>query len=259
MKRVVVAYGPHPSQKGELLLPASASPFPVVVVFHGGFWRAKYGLDVTHSIATDLCSQGIAVWNVEYRRVGEEGGGYPGSFHDVTAALDFLESIAAEYTLDLGRVLLTGDSAGGQIAQWLGRGSRPSSPFELPRVRPIAVVALAPVSNLQEAYDLDLGGGAVRALLGGSPQDVASHYDATSPAARLPLGVPVTIFHGDADDIVPVTMSRTFVRAARLAGDRAELIELAGDGHFVFHDPRGAAWADVRAHLLNRLRAPDHP
>ena len=114
-----IAYGPGPQQFGELRLPDGAGPHPVVIVVHGGCWLAEYDLGYMSSLAAALTADGVATWSIEYRRVGDDGGGWPGTFDDVGAAADHLREIAAEHELDLERVVAVGHSAGGHLALWL--------------------------------------------------------------------------------------------------------------------------------------------
>jgi len=192
-------------------------------------------------LAVDLATRGIAAWNVEYRRVGQEGGGWPGTLEDVAAAADRLAGVDE---VDAVRVVTCGHSAGGHLALWLA--ARPRIPSGMPgadpRVAPVAAIAQAGVCDLERARRDDLGGGAVEGLLG--PPDAARDAVA-SPAALAPLGVPQLLVHGDADDIVPVSQSR---HHAALDPD-AELVELAGVDHFEVIEPASTAWVAV----LDRL------
>jgi pimeloyl-ACP methyl ester carboxylesterase len=194
-------------------------------------------------LAVDLASRGIAAWNVEYRRVGQDGGGWPGTLEDVAASVDRLAEVDG---VDATRVATCGHSAGGHLALWLaGRHRVPAgAPGANPRVRPVAAVAQAGVCDLEQAWRDDLGGGAVTELLG-PHDDAPERYAAASPAALAPLGVPQLLVHGDADDIVPVSQSRCH---AALDPD-AELVELAGVDHFEVIEPASDAWATV----LDRL------
>ena len=192
-------------------------------------------------LAFDLAARGIAAWNVEYRRVGQEGGGWPGTLEDVAAAVDRLADVDE---VDAARVVTCGHSAGGHLALWLAARPRipPGMPGADPRVTPVAAIAQAGVCDLDRARRDDLGGGAVEGLLG--PPDKARDA-AASPAALAPLGVPQLLVHGGADDIVPVSQSRNH---ASLDPD-AELVELAGVDHFEVIEPASPAWAAV----LDRL------
>jgi acetyl esterase/lipase len=250
----VVRYGEHPDQVANLHLPAAdGGPWPVAVVVHGGFWRERWDRTTTTPLALDLAARGVAAWNVEYRRVGQDGGGWPGTLEDVAAAVDHLAAIDA---VDAERVAAVGHSAGGQLALWLAARDRlPSgAPGSVPRVRVRGAVALAGVADLALGHAQALGGGACAAFLGGGPEDVPDRYAAASPAALLPLHVPVGLVHGGVDDVVPPEQSRAYAAAARAAGDDVELVELAGAGHFDVVDPRHEAWVAARA-LLERLLA----
>lgn len=246
-----LAYGPHPSQVGDVYLP-DAPGAPVVCLFHGGFWRMPYGRDQMIPLAEDLVALGMAVWNVEYRRLGE-GGGWPSTLEDVAASIDFLaERVAQGDALDLSRVATVGHSAGGQLALWVAGGGRPGS-AGTPRVKVRAAVGQAAVSDLNQAADLHLSDDVASEWLGGSPAEVPDRYAFASPHARLPLGLPHLLVHGTEDDVVPVAMSRAYARAARAAGDAAALVEVPGAGHFVHLDVQSPAWAAVRGWLLQEL------
>jgi acetyl esterase/lipase len=226
-----IEYGEDPSQFGELSLPDGRAR-GVVVVIHGGFWRAAYGLDLGRPLARSLTGHGWAAWTIEYRRVGN-GGGAPETLDDVAAAIDVL----GDLSLPLDRVVTVGHSAGGHLATWAA--SRGRHPRWKTRVKVTGVVSQAGVVDLRKAHDGHLGNGAVEAFLGhppGPPDDPAD------PMQQLPLEVPVHCVHGVDDDVVPITQSRTYVAAARAAGARAELTEVPGD-HFVVIDPDSDTWA----------------
>ena len=160
------------------------------------------------ALAADLARRGVAAWNVEYRRVGQDGGGWPGTFEDVAAAVDRLAEVDE---VDAARVATCGHSAGGHLALWLAARHRlpDEAPGAEPRVRPVAAIAQAAVCDLERAWRDDLGGGAVAGLLG-SFEDVPDRYAAASPAALAPIGVAQLLVHGSADDIVPVSQSRDY-------------------------------------------------
>ena len=239
-----VAYGAHPDQVANLHLPAGdGGPWPCVVLLHGGFWRTGWDRTLMTPLAVDLAAQGIAVWNVEYRRVGQDGGGWPGTLDDVAAAVDHLAEVDV---VNAEHVATCGHSAGGHLALWLAGRHRVSDgmPGARPRIRPVAAVAQAAVCDLERAWRDDLGQGAVAGLLGAFDA-VPERYAAASPAALAPLGVPQLLVHGEADDIVPVAQSRE--HTAR--DPYAELIELDGADHFDLIDVRHPSWPDV----VNRL------
>ena len=252
----VLHYGDGPSQHVELSLPAGpATELSVVVVLHGGFWKAAYGSDLGAPLAADLVTYGVAVWNVEYRRVGE-GGGWPETLLDVAAAVDLLESkgqAAAGGRLDLSRVVALGHSAGGQLAVWAaGRGRLPAgAPGAAPKVLVSGAVSQAGVLDLVRASALGLGGGAVDHLLGGGPGDVPERYAVASPVALAPLGVPVTVVHGLHDVVVPPEISERYAAAA---SGEVTAVFLPEVGHFEVIDPAHAAWAASRDAVLRLAR-----
>lgn len=234
-----IAYGDHPSQFGELTLPA-AHPRGVAVVVHGGFWRSRFGLELGRPLAADLAAAGYAAWNIEYRRVGGDGG-WPATFDDVAAALDLL----AGRDLPLDRVVAVGHSAGGHLATWLA--ARPGLPTDAPGAAPAVrlrgVVSQAGVLDLVDAERRGVGNGAASDLLGGGPDDVPERYSLASPVERLPIGVRVVCVHGTADVNVPIRQSERFVAAA---GADAELVTLPGADHFAVIDPETPAWKACR-------------
>lgn len=205
-------YGPAACQAGELYLPDVPSP-PVVWLLHGGFWRLPYGRDQMHAIAYELAGRGYSVWNVGYRRVGERGGGWPGTFDDVSAGLDYVADLAARgIELDLGRVAVAGHSAGGLLALWWAAHQT----HKLLRQR--VAIGLAPLLDLVQAHTSNPRAGIVTDLLGGPPAAEPLRYALASPRALLPLGVPQWIVHGRVDDRLPVAIARDYVEAARAAG-----------------------------------------
>jgi acetyl esterase/lipase len=219
-------YGDDPSQELDLRRPAGEGPHPVVVVLHGGFWRAPYTRRNTSALSAALTNAGWATANVEYRRLGP--GAYRPLLDDVLAARRHLDGIHG-----LGRMVALGHSAGGHLALWLAAAGGATG-----------AVALGSVSDLEAAASEHLGNDAAQELLGGEPSEVAAAYDEADPARRLPLGVPHVLVHGAADDRVPIEHAR---RYAKRAGDECRLVELEGVDHFDVIDPRTAAWPAVRA------------
>ena len=241
-----IAYGSDPQQYGELRRPSGTAPCPVVVVVHGGFWLSQYDLSLMVPVCETLTIEGLATWNVEYRRLGDPGGGWPGTFLDVGAATDHLRSLAPQHGLELRRTITLGHSAGGQLALWIA-GRRWIRSGELARPRPFkprGAVSLAGVLDLRRAYDV--GFQSVATLMGGSPTEFPARYEAASPAALIPLGVPQVLVHGTADPIVPVWMSEEYQREATARGDEVKFIPLEGVGHLELIDPKSAAWPTVR-------------
>jgi pimeloyl-ACP methyl ester carboxylesterase len=214
---------------------------PLVAVFvHGGFWRARWAADTIAPLAR-ACADAEPhpwVWNLEYPRVGMPGGGWPGTAAAVRDALGAAVQAAG------GRpVVVIGHSAGGHLALWAAAH------------HPVALaVALAGVCDLEEGVTTGIGNGAVLELLGADPD--SELYAAASPIARLPLGSPVLLIHGDADEDVPIAQSRRFHTAALAAGDDCELHELPGGGHFEVIDPAGRAWPILSGRLAALVAGP---
>lgn len=219
-----IDYGDDPSQWGELSLPAG-TPRGTVVVVHGGFWKAEYGIEYAQPLVPSLLAAGWATWAVEYRRVGN-GGGVPQTLDDLVASMDVL----AEQDI-AGPVVAVGHSAGGHLATWLA-----AQDLAAPVTH---VVSQAGVLDLVAAHEAGLGGGAVEAFLGHAPGPGDADVD---PIRQVPLDVPVWCVHGTGDGIVPISQSRAYVEAATAAGATAELVEVEGD-HFVVIDPASDAWA----------------
>lgn len=240
-----IDYGSDESQFGELTRADAEPVVGTVVIVHGGFWRARYGLELGRPLARDLAGHGYDCWNIEYRRVGN-GGGWPATLEDVAAAFDRL----ADLDVDATRVVAIGHSAGGHLVTWAGgRAKLPvGTPGAAPAVTVTAAVAQAGVLDLAVAQRTGVGGTAVSDLLGGTPAQVAERYAAADPIRQVPLAVPVLCVHAPGDDTVPIALSRAYVAAASAAGGAAALREAAGD-HFTVIDPAGPAWSIVRAAL----------
>lgn len=246
-------YGPDPLPYGDLRLPAGPGPHPVIVMLHGGFWRARFDLEYAGHPCAALTAAGAATWNVEYRRIGNPGGGWPGTLLDVALALDYLRELAPAYDLDLGRVVTMGHSAGGHLALWLAaRGRIPAgATLHTPHPLPLrAAVALAGVADLRRAWELGLSKTVVQTFLGGTPDEVPERYAMASPAALLPLGVPQVLVHGTDDASVPFEIAERYYTAAVARGDEIQLVTLPGAGHFEVVDPDSREWPAVVGAVL---------
>lgn len=238
--RTTISYGPDPSQFGVLSIPSSlAGLAPVVVLIHGGFWRATYDLHLMDDLADDLAGRGFAAWNVEYRRVGQPGGGWPGTLADAAAAVDAPAELATAQSIDLRRVAVVGHSAGGHLALWsAGRELLPpGAPGHGPRVVPAMVIGLGPVGDLRAAQRLRLSDDATGELLGGPPTTFPDRYDVATP--RIPTTVTGIVVRGTDDDIVPADCT------IPPAATHLEVIDVPGDDHFDLIDPTSASWASV--------------
>ena len=235
-----IAYGGDAFQFGEIRLPKGTGPFPVVMNIHGGFWRSQYSLDHAGHLCAALGEAGIATWNIEYRRLGNPGGGGKGTFGDVRRAADYLPTLADAYPLDLNRVVVMGHSAGGHLALWVAACPPFDDAFKFK-----GVVALAPVADLVMAWQLGLSNNAVEQLMGGSPTDQPLHYALSNPIQRLPLGIPQIVVHGVQDEIVPIAIAEHYVNVAQSQGDFCILERLPTAGHFEVIDPATREWGVV--------------
>ncbi len=261
-----IAYGTDPLQFGELRVPSTKGPHPVAIVIHGGCWVSKLGnmderavaMDNMRPVAAALTEAGIATWNVEYRRLGNTGGGWPGTFQDVARAADFIRTLAKANQLDLARVVAIGHSAGGHLAMWLAARSKLPKTSDLYINNPLALSA---VVDLDGPPDLKAtipvqqpicGTPVITNLIGGSPDEQPDRYRAASPIELLPLGVRQEVFAGRmfAAQVPP------YEAAAKKAGDDLHTTVLANAGHFVFIDPQSDVWPQVIAAVLRLLSKP---
>lgn len=239
-----LSYGTDPNQFGELRLPQDKNKtlFPVVMNIHGGFWRAKYDLVHAGNLCAALTAKGVVTWNIEYRRIGNPGGGWPGTFEDVRTAHRYLAQIAPKYKLDLHRSAVMGHSAGGQLALCLA-GHEPSIKH---------VVSLAGVVDLQQAWEQHLSDNAVASFLGGKPGSVPEHYREADPM-QLSIKATQWLIHGAADDVVPASFSRNYAEQKRGRGEDVHYLEVSTAGHYELIDPRSNAWPKVENTVLHLL------
>jgi acetyl esterase/lipase len=287
----VLSYGPGQDQVADLRLPAAErlgeERVPLVIFLHGGFWRAAYDRTHTGPLAAALAAEGVAVCTPEFRKVGQSGGGWPGTFDDVAAAVDILPGLVAGRLAEasgqtggagagvapegaaatasgpetaagdrknspLGRVVYAGHSAGGHLALWAaGRHRLPAgTSWRSGGPGCDGVVALAAVSDLVSGFQRRLGNGAVAELLGGGPARYAERYALTDPAVLLPTGIPAILLHGRHDDEVPCELSAQHAARARAVGDDVAFLPMTGAGHYEVIDPLSEEWDDVRAAFL---------
>ncbi len=258
-------YGPGDLQFGDLRLPrlTPGQRAPVLVFVHGGWWKAKYGLAYGGHLCAALKHAGVATWSVEYRRVGDLGGGWPGTFQDVAAAYDYLQPLAKSYPLDLTRVVVAGHSAGGHLAFWLaGRPHLPenSQLAGLRAFRPMrAVIALAGAVDLR--LTIDLSGyftfahdkHEVQNLMGGSPAEHPERYRSGNPGELLPLNVPQYLLQGTRDDQIPPQLPARWAERGRQLGEQVTVELIPGADHFDLVDPQSKAWPHVLATMRKTL------
>jgi acetyl esterase/lipase len=258
-----IAYGPDSLEFGDLRLPPEPTrrPYPVAVIIHGGCWVARYAtLRNTAALADALTRDGIATWNIEYRRADRPGGGWPGTFLDVAQAVDYVRTLAPRYGLDTTRVVVMGHSAGGHLALWVAARLRLSvkSPLATTTV-PLAlrgVVSLAGPPDLSAYYAPDTAscGEGVAELLGGPPDRMATRAHDGSPASFFPLGVRQAWIGADDDHIVPPAVQLApYADAARRAGDQVELTVIPHASHFELIAPASVAYPQVRSAVLSLI------
>lgn len=234
---VRIPYGPDPVQFGDLRIPPGRGPFPLVIFLHGGFWKAEYNLLHAGHVCAALKAAGVATWNLEYRRLGEPGGGWPGTLEDVVHGGEHVRKLARSYPLDLRRTVAAGHSAGGQLALYLAAQMA---------VDLRGVVSLAGVTDLRRAWVLRLSNGIVAKFAGGTPDQVPQRYAAASPIELLPIAPQQRLVHGTADEVVPFEMSERFAKKSH----NSKLIPLKGAGHFELIDPRTPEWKVVERSIV---------
>jgi acetyl esterase/lipase len=234
----------------DVRLPPGNGPRPLVVVVHGGFWKAEFGRAHAGPQSVGLAGAGYVVATVDYRRVGQPGGGWPGTFDDLAALTDAVPELvktALPDRVDTTRTVLVGHSAGAHLAAWAAARHRLPKESSWQRSDPldVSLVSLAGVLDLELSERLGLGGHAASRLLGGSPRHQRDRYSLANPTALLPTGGRLIAVHGTRDDTVPVEMSRRYVDQALTAGDQVELVEIDDCGHYELIDPLSAAWPAV--------------
>jgi len=236
-----LAYGADPNQFLDLRLPKETKQQSGLVInIHGGFWRAKYSLDHAGHLCAALTAKGLATANLEYRRVGNEGGAWPGTFEDIRSAYQFLVQNAGKHRLDARRVVVMGHSAGGQLALCLA--AHESSVTR--------VISLAGVVDLRRTLELHLSNDAVVEFLRGTPTEVPDHYREADP---MQLSMPHTrqwLIHGTNDDTIPPEFRRNYVAAKKKQHEDVQLTEIANADHFDLIDPRSKAWIQVEQAVL---------
>ncbi|WP_430333156.1 alpha/beta hydrolase family protein [Rhodococcus sp. ACT016] len=247
MPRTRIEYGPEAQQFGHFYAPEghAGEPVPVVMVIHGGYWSGKYHLNLGTSFSVELSRSGVAVWNVEYRRIGA-GGRWPEMSADVVAALVAIAGPVADASpvpLDLDRVRVVGHSAGGQLAVWLA-GQRDTT------VRPELVVSQAGALDMASAAERGRRISYIEDLFGVPFESDPDLYRSASPQHRVPIGVPVVCLHGTEDAQVPAKVASRYCDAARAAGDPVELNLIEGEDHFAFLDPNTRSWKLSREVLV---------
>lgn len=269
-----IKYGTEPTSFGELQLPDSkAGPFAVAVLIHGGCWRSDRGsTESFRAMANALVADGIATWNIEFRRVGHDGGGWPGTFVDLGKAVDLLAKLSREHPLDLSRIVLVGHSSGGHFAAWLATRKQLPRTSAIRGEPSIDVRGVVMADAFIDPLVIDSKGvdGKIYCddplldrLVGGPAAKRKEQLREISPIAWLPWGTrqeyvvssrryPVTPPRPLADGRTTMTMP-DYPALARVAGDaiNVDIVEDAGHGDFTKADT--AAFAAVRRAALRLL------
>ncbi len=229
-----VKYGTDPLNFADARWPSTKKPWPVVMNIHGGFWRAAYDLTHAGHLCTAMTKAGIATFNIEYRRVGDPGGSWPGTFEDIRNAYAHLQQNAAAMGCDPARLAVMGHSAGGHLAVCLAGHDRTVT----------RVVSLAGVLDLLKACELHLSNNAVVEFLGGTPEQMPDHYKEASPF-ELPMKAKQVVIAGSKDDVVPPDFSSRYAAEKKKRGETVEFVEIHDAGHFDVIDPRTKAFQMV--------------
>jgi acetyl esterase/lipase len=240
-----ITYGSDSNQFVDLRIPATPPPHPVVFFIHGGYWRSQYDLTHAGHVCQALKNAGIATWNVEYRRVGNPGGGWPGTFEDIRSACRALQEHGEDKDpqFDLKRLCVAGHSAGGQLALCLAAHEKSVA----------RVFSLAGVLDLRRAWELHLSNDAAAQFLGGSPKEVPEHYREASPAEQA-ISATQKLIHGTADTSVPYEIGQSYAERKKKSSEKVELITLPNIGHFEIVDPSSAVWSKVLGVFVSLTR-----
>lgn len=247
------SYGLDSLQFGELWIPENNTPHTTVIMIHGGCWLSIYpGTELMDLIAEDLSQNGFAVWNIEYRRLGHNGSGYPGTFLDTANGADYIGEIASEYDLPLDKVIATGHSAGGHLAGWLASRKKISEDSPLYSEDPVeihGVISLAGINNLENYANYGsapCGDQTVEKLVNLEERGDDAYAD-TSPVEMLPIGIPFIEVNAAFDSPVPPFFGYQFIQSAEEAGDPAKHVLLEEAGHFEMIHSETDEWAEIRS------------
>jgi len=248
-----ITYGSDPSQYAELRVPDGSGLHPLVILIHGGCFKAAYATaQYFGAMADALKEDRIATWNIEYRRLGQTGSGWPGTYLDVGQAVDHVRTIASEYHLDLGRVAVVGHSAGGHLAMWTAARRRLPKASELYVADPLPVRGVMDLAGPVDmtanipGYEALCRDTVISSVLGGTPAAVPDHYAQASAIKLLPLGIPQVLVLGTHEDYVPLALVDAYVHAATQAGDQVRRILIPGAGHFEIASPLAFTWPQIK-------------
>jgi acetyl esterase/lipase len=256
----VLHYGPHSLQFGQLWLPDAPAPHPLVVFIHGGCWLNAYDVEHGKPLASALAARGFAVWSVEYRRIGDAGGGWPGTLQDVGSAIDYVRVLAQQFPVDLSRVVLTGHSAGGHLTLW-GAARAGFQPDSALYVRDAFVargaIGLAAIADLA-LYSAGQSSceQATLALMGGGSEQHPERYAAASPTRLVPWATPTRLIHGREDGIVPLAQANALAAAAAGSDQQIPITWIDGAGHFDLIHPGTKAFQALLTALDEMAASP---
>nr|WP_255549396.1 prolyl oligopeptidase family serine peptidase [Corynebacterium sp. TAE3-ERU12] len=232
-------------------------------MIHGGGWTQQSTLEGMNALASDMVSRGVAVWNIEYRGTvpGADAatdpniGGWPGTYDDVAAAIDFIPNLhsSSPVALDLSRVVVTGISAGGNLTAWVSTRQvlPPEAPGANPGFIPLAYVPVAGVYDMALAHSRQ--DRFVAALLGGTPEDVPDHYRLASPAQNIDITKQLTILHGRNDQVVNVEQATVYADRIAAAGGTVDVRLFDDAAHSSWADPNAVPWQSAREAILDHL------
>lgn len=252
-----ITYGAETSQFASLWMPGGAVKPPIVVIVHGGCWSTAYpDLTMMNPVADALQRRGIAVWNVEYRRAEEAGGGWPGTYEDIDHALAKLQEVAASRALDGQRMVIIGYSAGAQLALISAQRFKNDSDTKLTLKGVVSLGGILDLANQSAAIAAACGASAPMAkMIPRMADEQSGQYNKVSPAQAFPFAFPVTLFHGVLDNYSPPYMGLSMLRAARSKGETVNLRVLQDTGHFDMIAPDRPAWGEVVSEVERLLNS----
>jgi acetyl esterase/lipase len=257
-----ILYDENPLTYGDIRLPADAGDgdgkYPLVVLLHGGAWESSYTLEYMGQLAESLTNAGVATWNLEYRRLNNPGGGYPGTFLDVANGIDHVVQLAEDYPIDLDRVVLMGHSSGGHLATWAaGRKSIPkdSEFYTENPLRVSGVIDLAGVLDLEYAYQAGRDD-IMHILDAADDKELSAKAPTASSINLLPMGVPQTLIIGSEDNPWRLESQERYRATGNDGGDVIDLVTLDGANHFDVVDPCSPAWTPIVSAVFKYVDEP---
>jgi len=254
-----ISYGVDSLQYADLRLPGGDGPHPVIVLLHGGCWQGLHRPRHVERLARALTEAGWATWNLSHRQAPDDGGGWTGTFEDVSFGIDHLRKVAEKYELDLDVVVTMGHSAGGHLAIWAGAQANVPEGSEIHFDNPLPLagaISLGGIPDLVAHYNQEVNpcGKGVTDLMGGKPSAFPDRYAHASPAELLPTGTRQLILHGVDDYVVPVLLVEAYAQQANTAGDDVQMAVISNASHFEMIAPWSEAWQDrVRPVLMQFL------